>query len=82
MAEGVPAAAVGATLRASAGDLLEDLTLFDVFRGAQLGAGHRSLAWRLRLRSGERTLTEVDLASVRQGAIDAVVAAHAAELRA
>jgi phenylalanyl-tRNA synthetase beta chain len=82
VADDVPAAAVGATLRASAGELLEDLTLFDVFRGAQLGAGRRSLAWRLRFRSAARTLTDVDLASLRQAAIDAVVAAHHAELRA
>jgi phenylalanyl-tRNA synthetase beta chain len=64
------------------GDDLEDLDLFDVFRGDQLGAGCRSLAWRLRLRSGLRTLTDVDLATIRQAAIDAVVAAHGARLRA
>jgi phenylalanyl-tRNA synthetase beta chain len=78
----VPAAAVAATLRARVGDDLEDLDLFDVFRGDQLGAGCRSLAWRLRLRSGLRTLTDVDLATIRQAAIDAVVAAHGARLRA
>jgi phenylalanyl-tRNA synthetase beta chain len=77
----VAAAAVGVTLRASAGELLEELHLFDVFRGPQLGAGRRSLAWRLRLRSGDRTLTDADLAAARQAAIDAVVAAHEAELR-
>ena len=77
----VPAAAVGATLRAAAAGLLEDLDLFDVFRGGRLPEGHRSLAWRLRLRSGERTLTEADLAAARQAAIDAVVAAHGARLR-
>jgi phenylalanyl-tRNA synthetase beta chain len=78
----VPAAAVAATLRASVGAGLEDLDLFDVFRGDQLDAGRRSLAWRLRLRSGERTLTDVDLATIRQAAIDAVIAAHGARLRA
>jgi phenylalanyl-tRNA synthetase beta chain len=80
--DGVPAAAVGATLRDSTGDLLEDLHLFDVFRDASLGAGRRSLAWRLRLRSAERTLTESELAAARQVAVAAVSSAHGGELRA
>jgi phenylalanyl-tRNA synthetase beta chain len=82
VADAVPAAAVATTLRTSAAGLLEDLRLFDVFRGDQLGAGRRSLAWRLRLRSGERTLTDADLAGVRAAAIEAVGADHGGELRA
>jgi len=41
----VPAADVAAALTAGAGELLEDVRLFDVYTGAQLGAGNKSLAY-------------------------------------
>ena len=55
--------------------------LFDVFRSDALGAGRRSLAFALRFRAPDRTLTDAEVAALRQRAIDAVVAAHGAELR-
>jgi phenylalanyl-tRNA synthetase beta chain len=79
--DAVPASDVLATLEAAGGDLVEDLALFDVFRGAQLGDDRRSLAFRLRLRAQDRTLADEELASTRQAAIAAVVSAHGAELR-
>jgi phenylalanyl-tRNA synthetase beta chain len=78
----VPAAAVEATLREAGSDLLVDLRLFDVFRGGQLPAGTRSLAYRLRFQSPDRTLTESDLAEARTRCIEAVESAHTAHLRA
>lgn len=77
----VPAAAVAASIRAAAGDLLEDLRLFDVYRNDRLGAGRRSLALRLRLQAPDRTLTDADVADVRRRCIDTVSEAHGAELR-
>jgi phenylalanyl-tRNA synthetase beta chain len=77
----VPAAAVEATLRRAGGDLLERLRLFDVYRGPQLGEGRRSLAYRLRLRAMDHTLTDAEVGAVRQRAIDAVAAAHGGSLR-
>ncbi|MGI8683657.1 MAG: phenylalanine--tRNA ligase subunit beta, partial [Acidimicrobiales bacterium] len=77
----VPAAAVAASIRVATGDLLEDLRLFDVYRNDRLGAGRRSLAFRLRLQAPDRTLTDADVAEVRQRCIDAVSTAHKAELR-
>ena len=83
----VPAGDVLAALRAgvaqsAAGDVLEDVRLFDVYTGDQAGEGRTSLAFALRLRAPDRTLTAAETAAVR----DAVVAeAHArvgAELRA
>jgi phenylalanyl-tRNA synthetase beta chain len=79
--EDVPAGRVADTLRAASGELLEDLFLFDVFRSEVLGAGRKSLTFALRFRAPDRTLTDSDVAAVRAGAIDAVVAAHHAELR-
>ncbi len=77
----VPAASVEATLREAGGDLLESVRLFDVYRSPQLGDGRRSLAYHLRLRALDRTLTEAEVAEVRQRAIDAIRLAHAGELR-
>jgi phenylalanyl-tRNA synthetase beta chain len=78
--EDVPAASVYQTLRTASGEVLESLHLFDVYRG--LGAGRRSLAFRLRFRASDRTLGETELASLRQKAIDAVAEDHRGELRA
>jgi phenylalanyl-tRNA synthetase beta chain len=79
--DSVPAAAVQATLARAGGELLGSVELFDVFRGAQLGDGRRSLAYRLRFSALDHTLSEAELAALRQGCIDAVQAAHPAELR-
>ncbi|HEV2758199.1 MAG TPA: phenylalanine--tRNA ligase subunit beta [Acidimicrobiales bacterium] len=78
--ETVPAAAVELTLSRAAGDLLERIELFDVFRSPAL-EGQRSLAWRLRFSALDHTLTEDELTAVRLRAIDAVTSAHPARLR-
>nr|MBO2478359.1 phenylalanine--tRNA ligase subunit beta [Bacillota bacterium] len=54
----VTAAAVAACIRAAAGEMLEEMALFDVYEGPQVAAGHRSLAYSLRLRAPDRTLTD------------------------
>jgi phenylalanyl-tRNA synthetase beta chain len=82
VAEEVPAAAVGATIGRAAGDLLEDLRLFDVFRSDALRAeGRKSLAFSLRFRAPDRTLTDAEVSALRQRAIDAASREHSAELR-
>jgi phenylalanyl-tRNA synthetase beta chain len=78
----VPAADVGAALRAGAGELLESLRLFDVYTGAPVPAGSRSLAYALTLRAPDRTLTGEEAAAVREAAVAAAAAATGAELRA
>ncbi len=79
--DAIPAADVEATLRAAAGDLLERVVLFDVYRGAGLAAGTRSLAFHLRFTALDRTLTDTEIAAVHQACIDAVCGAHSASLR-
>ncbi|MCJ7672487.1 MAG: hypothetical protein MUP67_10665, partial [Acidimicrobiia bacterium] len=61
--------------------LLEDLRVFDEFRSDALGAGLRSLAFSLRYRAPDRTLTDAEVGDLRRQAIDAVVATHGATLR-
>ncbi len=79
--EGTPAAAVDACLREAGGDLLVDLSLFDVFRGDVVGEGRRSLAFTLRLQAGDRTLTDAEVAEVRSRCIAAVEGSLPATLR-
>ena len=69
-----PAERVRAVIAAAAGELLEDLTLFDIYEGEQLGADSKSLAFSLRLRAPDRTLEPQEVRNVR----DAVIAAAGA----
>ena len=80
--EAVAAAAVEAVIREAAGDLLEEVRLFDVFRGPQLGEGRKSLAFSLRLRATDRTLTAEELAGVRRRVVKRAAKRLGAELRA
>ena len=73
----VPAAAVERALRSGAGPLLESLALFDVYTGPPVPPGHKSLAYALRFRGPDRTLTDAETAAAR----DAAVAAAAEQTR-
>jgi phenylalanyl-tRNA synthetase beta chain len=76
-----PADAVADTLRGAAGDLLESLSLFDVYRGSGIDEGARSLAYRLRFCSPERTLTDEEVGALRARCIEAVEQEFGAVLR-
>lgn len=69
VAADTPAGAVAEALRAGGGDLLEGVRLFDVFEGAQVGEGRKSLAFALRMRAADRTLTAAESAAVREAAV-------------
>ncbi|KHL12187.1 phenylalanyl-tRNA synthetase beta chain [Mumia flava] len=71
----VPSADVAAALVEGGGDLLESVRLFDVYTGDPVPDGSKSLAFALRLRAGDRTLTEAEAAQARDAAV-----ARAAEL--
>ena len=60
---------VQAALVDGAGALLESISLFDVFTGGQVPAGHRSLAFALRFRAPDRTLTDAETAAARDAAV-------------
>jgi len=77
----VPAQAVEATLRTAGADLVASVELFDSYRGDQVADGTRSLAYTLRLQAADRTLTDQDIAAVRQAMINAVEADHGGRLR-
>lgn len=79
--DSVPAADVAAALRDGAGDLLEDLRLFDVYTGAQLPEGQKSLAYSLRFRAPDRTLTAAETTEARDAAVAEAASRLGAVLR-
>jgi phenylalanyl-tRNA synthetase beta chain len=81
VAEGVTACAVGETIRASAGSLLQSARLFDVYRGQPLAADERSLAFRLRFGAADHTLTEAEVDDSVAAVIAALAQAHGARIR-
>ncbi|MET9439641.1 phenylalanine--tRNA ligase subunit beta [Streptomyces sp. NPDC006610] len=78
----VPAAQVEAALREGAGELLESIRLFDVYENAQqLGEGRKSLAYALRFRAGDRTLTVDEASAARDAAVALAAERTGAALR-
>ena len=68
---GVAAQDVIDAVRTGAGDLLEDVALFDVYTGPQIGEGRKSLTLALRFRAADRTLTEDEASAARDAALAA-----------
>ena len=62
MSKELPAGDVERVIAQCAGDLLENLELFDLYEGAQVGPGNKSLAYTLRFRAADRTLEDKDVA--------------------
>ncbi|HVB44363.1 MAG TPA: phenylalanine--tRNA ligase subunit beta [Streptosporangiaceae bacterium] len=82
----VPAADVEAALVAGVRgsdypDLLEEVRLFDVYTGEQAGAGRKSLAYTLRFRAPDRTLTVEETTAARDAAVGEAARRVGAELR-
>ena len=77
----VPAAEVADALLDGGGELLEDVRLFDVYVGEQVGDGHRSLAYTLRFRAPDRTLTSEEANAARDAAVAVAAERHGAVLR-
>lgn len=65
----IPADHVLAALREGAGELLEDVALFDVYAGKGIEDGKKSLAFGLRFRANDRTLTADEASAAREGAV-------------
>jgi phenylalanyl-tRNA synthetase beta chain len=61
----VPAAQVQALIEQTGGAMLRDVELFDVYEGAQVGEGNKSLAYSLTYQADDRTLDASDAARIR-----------------
>ena len=62
----VEAAQVRALVAEAGGELLRSIAVFDLYRGEQVGEGRKSLALRLEFRAADRTLTDEEVAAVRE----------------
>lgn len=67
--EAVTAAELEAAIVAGAGDLLESVRLFDIYRGVPVPEGHKSMAFALRFRASDRTLTAEEVNAARDAAV-------------
>ncbi len=69
------------TIIKAGGKLLRSVKLFDIYRGANLGEGKKSLAFSLELRADDRTLTDTDSEQVIQKVLAALAEKHGIALR-
>jgi phenylalanyl-tRNA synthetase beta chain len=70
--EGVPAAQLREAVLAAGGELLRSARVFDLYHGEQVGAGRKSIALRLEFRGADRTLTDEEVAPIRDAIRNAV----------
>ena len=77
----VPAQTVEDAVRNGAGELLEDVRLFDVYTGPQVGENRKSLTFALRFRAADRTLTEDEASAARDAAVQRAAEQVGAVLR-
>jgi len=66
----LPARQVEGLIRDAAGALLKDLQVFDLYEGKGVPEGHRSVAFRLRFQSEDRTLTDEEVEEAVRGVTD------------
>ena len=78
----IPAETVRRVVESAAGELVESVELFDVFRGEQLGEGKKSLAFNLIFRAVDRTLTDEEVNEYRVQAAEKARVELGAQMRA
>lgn len=71
VSDDLPAADLVATTTAAAGELLEEVSVFDEFKGDSVGEGNKALAIRYRLRAPDRTLDQKEIGTIREAMIAA-----------
>jgi phenylalanyl-tRNA synthetase beta chain len=80
--EHVPAGELVDVAREAAGPDLRDMRVFDLYRGEQIGAGKKSIAFSVAFQSPERTLSDENAARLRERIVEALAGRFGAELRA
>ena len=78
----VAAGAVMGTIREAAGELLTDISLFDIYRGEQLGEGKKSLAFQLTFCAADRSLEEKEINDLREAMLGPLEEKLGAKIRA
>lgn len=80
--EDIPASNVRSAILEAGGELLSDVVLFDLYRGAQVGAGKKSLAYALTYQAMDRTLTDEEVNQVQSKIVEVLHGQFEAILRA
>ena len=78
----VPASGVVRAIRKGAGELLEQVSLIDDYRGQGIPLGKKSLTFALLFRAADRTLTQAEASAARDSAVALASGEYGAELRA
>jgi phenylalanyl-tRNA synthetase beta chain len=81
VADGVPAERVEQAIASAGGKLLDEVRLFDAYRGEGVAPGHTSLAFALVYRHPDRTLTDEEIAALHEKVVRKVTSAVGGELR-
>ena len=79
--EDIPVAELAATIREAGKPYLEDVKLFDVYKGEPIPAGSKSVAFSLTLRAADQTLTEEHAAETMTAILAALAQRHGAVIR-
>ncbi len=79
--EALPVLTIEKAIKAQIGDILETVSLFDHYKGAQIPAGKKSLAFAISMRAADRTLTDGEVNTAMERALNAL-SAMGAQLRA
>ncbi len=79
--EAMPAVSVERVIREAGKPLVNEVVLFDVYRGAQVGSGKKSLAFSLSYQAPNRSLSDRDVTKLRQRIIRTVERELGAQLR-
>jgi phenylalanyl-tRNA synthetase beta chain len=80
--EQTPSSEIRAVIAEAGGDLVQDIGVFDVFRGEQVGEGMKSLAFSLVYQAEDRTLTDDEVAGIRARIVEQLEGKLGAKLRA
>ena len=80
--ESVGAGTMMDAIRRAAAKTLEDVRLFDIYRGEKLGRGKKSIAYAITLRAPDRTLTDEEINATMDKVLKALREHFGAELRA
>ena len=64
--ENLPAERIAEVIRTGGGRIVTGVRLFDIYRGEQIGSGKKSLTYSITFQSADKTLTDNDVAQIRQ----------------
>jgi phenylalanyl-tRNA synthetase beta chain len=78
---GLQAAEIIAYLKSYPSDLIEDISIFDVYQGGNIGEGKKSVAFNVRYRSPDRTLTDEEVESLHRSLVEYIMEKTAGQLR-